>query len=185
MNAAAAGAALSTVATFVQMGLLLPDERPTLMTMLPALLAGGGVAAVYGFIVTLRGIASQEPPTPEPGRTFSIGAALALATIMATMLVAGAVLKDWFGESGLVIRAAIAGFVDTHAAAISIASLAASAKLAPEAAVVPILAAMTTNAAVKIAMATAAGPSGFAWRVVPGIIGSMAAAWAAAGLVIL
>lgn len=186
VDAAAAGAALSTVATFVQLGLLLlATDRPTFMTMLPALLAGGGIAAVYGFIVTLRGVASQESATPEVGRTFSIGAALALATIMATMLVAGAVLKDWFGDSGVVIGAAIAGFVDTHAAAISIASLVASTKLVPEAAVVPILAAMTTNAVAKIVMATATGPAGFALRVVPGIIVSMAAAWAAAGLVIL
>jgi len=181
VNAAAAGAALSTVATFTQMALLLlAIDRPTFMTMLPALAAGGGVATIYGVILTLRGIASDEAATPEIGHIFSISSALTLAALMAVMLVAGAFLKDWFGDKGVMMGAAIAGLVDTHAAAISVASLVASAKLVPAAAVVPILAAMTTNAAAKIVMATTAGSLGFVLRIVPGIVLSLAAAWMAA-----
>ena len=74
--------------------------------------------------------------------------------------------------------------VDTHSAAISVASLAAAGKLAPQDAVLPVLATMTSNALAKIVMAVAAGSGGFAMRIVPGLVLSMAVAWAAAVMVL-
>jgi uncharacterized membrane protein (DUF4010 family) len=54
MRAAVAGAALSTVATFLQMALvLLALDRPTLTLMTPALAAGGAAAALYGLGFTV------------------------------------------------------------------------------------------------------------------------------------
>ena len=50
------------------------------------------------------------------------GAALALAAMMAVMLVGQSFLKEWFGETGVIAGATLGGFVDTHSAAISIAS---------------------------------------------------------------
>jgi uncharacterized membrane protein (DUF4010 family) len=100
--------------------------------------------------------------------------------MMAVMLVIAAGLRSWLGETGVAIGAVVAGFVDTHAAAISVASLVAAAKTTPQEAVLPILAAMTSNAAAKIAMAIGAGSRGFALRVTPGLIAPMAAAWAVA-----
>ncbi len=44
----------------------------------------------------------------------------------------------------------------------------------------PILAAMTSNALMKIAVAIGTGSADFALRLVPGLILSMAAAWGAA-----
>ena len=180
MRAAVAGAALSTVATFVQMALvLLTISQPTLVLMAPALAAGGGAAAIYGLAFAVSALRSNDVVAPEPGRAFSVGTALGLAAMMAVMLVIAAALKQWLGEAGVAVGATLAGFVDTHSAAISVASLAASAKLTPQEAVVPILAAMTSNAIAKIAMAVGAGQRGFALRIVPGIVLSIAAAWAA------
>jgi uncharacterized membrane protein (DUF4010 family) len=122
---------------------------------------------------------SNDFAAPEPGRPFSVGTALGLGAMMAVMLVIAAALKQWLGEAGVVVGATVAGFVDTHSAAISVVSLAASDKLTPQEAVVPILAAMTSNAIAKIAMAVGAGQRGFALRIVPGIALSIAAAWAA------
>ena len=99
---------------------------------------------------------------------------------MAVMLVAAAVLKGRLGAAGVVVGAALAGLVDTHAAAISVASLTTSGKLTPSDAVLPILAAMSSNALAKGVMAIGAGSTGFALRIVPGLVLSMAAAWAAA-----
>jgi uncharacterized membrane protein (DUF4010 family) len=64
----------------------------------------------------------------EARRAFSIKAALALVTTMAAMLVAAATLKQSLGDTGMTIGAAAAGLVDTHSAAISVASLAARSK---------------------------------------------------------
>ena len=180
MRAAVAGAALSTVATFVQMALvLLTISQPTLVLLAPALAAGGLAAAIYGLGFAVRALRSNDVAAPEPGRAFSVGTALGLAAMMAVMLMIAAALKQWLGEAGVAVGATVAGFVDTHSAAISVASLAASAKLTPQEAVVPILAAMTSNAIAKIAMAVGAGQRGFALRIVPGIVLSIAAAWAA------
>jgi uncharacterized membrane protein (DUF4010 family) len=97
--------------------------------------------------------------------------------MMAVMLVVAAALREWLGDAGVAAGAVIAGFVDTHGAAISVASLAASAKMTPQEAVLPILAAMTSNAVAKIAMAIGAGSRAFALRIIPGLVAPIAAAW--------
>lgn len=181
MTAAAAGAALSTVATFVQMALLLfVIDRATFYAMTAALATGGMVAAVYGLAFTLRALKVESPAYSQSGHAFSIKIALILAGTMSLMLVVAAGLKDRLGEAGITLGAAVAGVVDAHSAAISVASLAASGKVAPQDAVAPILVAMTANALSKCAMAVSAGTRAFAIRIVLGIVLSMAAAWSAA-----
>jgi len=185
MNAAVAGAAFSTLSTFIQMAVLLfAISKPTLGLMTPVLAAGGVAAAIYGLAFALRGLRS-DVPTSEPGRAFSFGAALGLGAVMAFMLIMAAALKAWLGEAGIIVGAALAGLVDTHSAAISVASLATSGKLAPQDAVLPILGAMTTNAFAKVVMALGAGAGGFALRIVPCLIISIAVSWVATALLVL
>jgi uncharacterized membrane protein (DUF4010 family) len=184
MGPAVAGAALSTVATFAQMAILLLTTNPaTLRVMVPALVAGAVVAGAYALAFVLRGASAPTAPQPAPGRAFNPAAALGLAAIMTAMLVLSAAMQAWFGQAGVLVGATLAGTVDTHAAAISVASLVAAGDLSAEAAVTPILAAMTTNALAKIAMAISLGTTGFALRIVPGIALSMAAAWLVAMVV--
>jgi uncharacterized membrane protein (DUF4010 family) len=102
--------------------------------------------------------------------------------MMTVMLVLAAALKQWLGDTGVAVGAVVAGFVDAHSASISVASLAASAKITPQEAVLPILAAITSNAVAKLAMAFGAGSRGFALRITPGIVAPVAAAWAVAAL---
>jgi uncharacterized membrane protein (DUF4010 family) len=186
MSFAVAGSAFSTVATFLQTAVLLPTiSQRTLRIMASMLAAGAIVAAIYVTAFTLRGPASRAAQEAEPGRAFSLGtAALGLATMMAVMLMAAAALKDWFGEAGVIAGATVAGIVDTHAPAISVASLVASGGPISHDTVAPVLAAMTSNALAKIAMAISVGSRGFALRIVPGIALSIAAAWAVAGLMV-
>ena len=187
MRAAVAGATFSTVATFIQLAILLASiTRPTFFAMAPALATGAIVATLYGFAFALR---AGTPETTsavdaEPGRAFSVWTALALAAMMTVMLVFAAALRQWLGETGIAVGAVVAGFVDAHSAAISVASLAASAKITPQEAVLPILAALTSNAAAKLAMAIGAGSQGFALRIAPGIVSPIAAAWGVAALTV-
>ena len=185
MTAAVAGAAFSTLATFVQLALLLLTiTRPTLVLMAPALGAGACVAALYGLAFALRAVTVEGTADASPGRAFSVGAALGLAAMMAVMLVLAATLRAWLGEVGVTVGAVVGGFVDTHAAAISIASLAASDKMTPKDAVLPILAAMTSNTAAKLAMAIGGGSPGFALRIAPGLLAPIVAAWGVAVLTV-
>lgn len=94
------------------------------------------------------------------------------------VLLASAALRAEFGESGAILAAAVAGFVDTHAPAISIASLTANGRMSALDAVIPILAGFTTNTITKIVVATTSGGRAFALRVAPGVVLVAAAAWA-------
>lgn len=179
MAAAIAGATLSTVATFIQMALLLfAVSASTLASLARALAAGGSVAALYGLGFTVHAMRSASASQATAGSVFSIRTALILATTIAVMLVLAAALKATFGDTGVVIAAAVAGLVDTHAAAISVASLVATTSLPPDGAIAPILVAMSCNALSKSVVAFGAGSAGYSLRVIPGIVLSMAAAWA-------
>lgn len=182
ITAAAAGAVLSTVATVVQMAAVVGATSPAaLQALAAALIAAGVVAAAYGALFTLAVI--RRPPVEDqegPGDPFSLSAALAFALTLSVVLVVSAALRQWFGEAGAVLAAGLAGFVDTHASAISIASLVATGRMDPQACVVPILAGFTTNSITKVILAYTSGGRAFALRVVPGVLLVALAAWAGA-----
>jgi uncharacterized membrane protein (DUF4010 family) len=73
---------------------------------------------------------------------------------------------------------ALAGFADTHSAAISAASLVAAGRLDAGGAAVPILAAMSTNTVTKAVLAVISGRGRFAAQTVPGLLLVILAAWA-------
>src|SRR5262245_867228 len=114
------------------------------------------------------------------GRAISFGAAATFALTLSGILVASAALREWFGETGIVVAAALVGFVDTHSAAISVASLVASGKMSAADAVAPILAGLSTNTISKVILAGASGGRSFALCVIPGLIAVALAAWAGA-----
>ena len=181
MNAAVAGAVFSTLGTFIQLSVLLAAlSRATLLLLAPALAAGAFVAALYALAFALRGRREAEAEAVEPGRAFSLGTALGLAALVAVMLLGSAALRAWAGEAGVMVGALVAGFADAHSPAISIASLVAGGKMAPSEAVLPILAAVTSNTVSKLAMARGVGSQGFLLRIAPGVVAPVAAAWVAA-----
>lgn len=181
LGAAVAGAVLSTVATFVQLVLLVgATDLATLRALSMPLACGGGAALLYGGVFMALAFRQKVARQDEPGHAFSVKSAILFAALLAAILVASAALEDWFGESGLLAVAGLAGLADTHSAAISVASLVASGKLGADAAVVPILAAVTTNSVTKMIFAFTTGGTAFAVRVVPGLLLVLAAAWAGA-----
>ena len=176
--AAAAGAVLSTVATIVQLAAVLAATSAATLQSLAWPLACAGVAAVlYGVACTIPVLRQRGEGSEPKGRAFSPATALAFASTLAIMLLASAALQNWFGAKGVVIAAAVAGFVDVHSVAISIATLVASGKMSAGDAIVPILAGLTTNTISKIAFAVLSGGWRFAARVVPGLIIVAVAAW--------
>lgn len=179
ISAAVAGAALSTVATVFQMGLVLAATSTTTLRTLAMPLIFAGIAAIaYGAAFTVRALREQDVPEPQPGKAFSLPAALIFAMTLSAILVASAALREWFGGTGVIVAAALAGFADTHSAAIAIASLVASGKMSAVDAAFPILAGLSTNTISKIIFAWSGGGRSFALRLVPGLILVAGAAWA-------
>ena len=84
------------------------------------------------------------------------------------------------GDAGLAVGVALAGLADVHAAAISVAALVAAGNIAPEDAVIPVLAALTANTLTKGVLAVVAGRWRYAVQVWPGLALVLAAAWAGA-----
>lgn len=178
MSAAVAGAVLSTVATVIQMSAVVAALSPPTLKALAGPLICSGIAAVgYGALFTLRALRAPPEADHDAGEAFSLVTALIFAATLSAVLLLSAALTEWFGEAGAIAGAGLAGFVDAHAAGISIASMAASGKITPDAAVVPILAGFTTNTVTKIVLAVTAGGRKFALFVAPGLVLVAAAAW--------
>ena len=130
----------------------------------------------------MRAVRERDAAEPQPGHAFSLPVALVFALALSAMLIASAALREWFGETGVIVAVAAAGFVDTHSPAIAIASLVASGKMAATDAVFPILAAFSTNTISKMIFAWSSGNRSFALRLFPGLMLVAGAAWAGAVL---
>ena len=181
LGAAVAGAALSTVATIVQMCAVLAATSMTVLRELSIpLFCAGLAAASYGAFFTIKGLRGTKGGDSQAGRAFSFSTAIILALTLSGILVVSATLRENFGEIGVLVGAALAGFADTHSTAVSIASLVASGKMPPTDAISPILAALSTNTVSKIIAAWTSGGRSYALRLIPGLILVISAAWAGA-----
>jgi uncharacterized membrane protein (DUF4010 family) len=179
LTAAAAGAVLSTVATVVQMAAVIgATSAPALEAMALPLVGAGIAAAGYGAVFTFVALKQPTDPGEAPGNPFSLSGAIMFALTLSAVLLVSAALSAWFGERGAILAAALSGFVDTHASAISIASLVASGRMTPADSVIPILAGFTANSVTKLILASTSGGRAFALRVVPGVLLVAIAAWA-------
>lgn len=178
LGPAVAGAVLSTVATIIQMAAVVGTvSLPSLQALAVPLICAGLAAGAYGGVFTLMALKHATEGEVREGHAFSLTSALIFGSILSMILLVSAALSAWFGGAGAVAAAAVAGLVDTHAAAISIAALVAAGQLTPAEAVVPILAGLTTNTVSKLVFARANGTTAFQLRVAPGLILVAAAAW--------
>lgn len=178
LRPAVAGAVLSTVATVVQMTLLLAaTSLDTLRALALPLACAGLVAVAYGVVFMLRTAAEPASENGDPGRAFSFRTALLFALTITGVMFVSAAIVAWLGAAGLVPAAAAAGFADAHSIAVSIGALAAAQKISVAEAALPILVGLSTNTVTKIALAVINGGSRYAMQVVPGLVLTIAAAW--------
>jgi uncharacterized membrane protein (DUF4010 family) len=179
LAACVAGAVLSTMATIAQMALVVAaTSMPTLSSLSMPLLLAGGAAVAYGATFTLLAMRHTGDDVKQTGGVFSLKTAFSFGLILAAILVISAGLQARLGGSGVLLAAVVAGLVDTHAAAISVASLVVSGKVTPHDAVIPILAGLTSNTLTKLVIASSSGGWAFAIRVIPGLAIVALAAWA-------
>jgi uncharacterized membrane protein (DUF4010 family) len=181
MTSAVAGAVLSTIATIAQLAIVLgATSWPTLRTLSFSLACAGLAAVIYGTIFTFLALRQRAADEAKGGRAFDLVTTLVFALTLSCIMVASAALQEWLGENGIILAAALAGFVDTHSAAISVASLVASGKMTSADAILPILAGLSTNTISKLVLAGTSGGRSFAVRVIPGLILVVLAAWSGA-----
>lgn len=178
LKPAVAAAVLSTVATIIQMGILLAlTSQQTLSAVAIPLASAGAAALLYAAVFTLGASQPETNQKFQPGEAFDLITTVKVAVTLAAILVLCAALKAWYGSAGLFIASAIGGFADTHAPAVSVGQLVSGNTLLASNAVTPILIAMTTNTISKAVIAHSSGGRQFAGRVIPGLVLVIAAAW--------
>ena len=177
--AAVAGAVLSTVATIAQMAALLAaTSLPTLSAMRWPLLFAGLAAVAYALVFAIRGARQKPAEAGNRSRPLRLWTSLVFAAAISAATLASAAIQQWLGSGGLILAAAVAGLADAHAAAIAVASLVAAGRVAPSAAVLPILAGLTSNALTKTIVAAVSGDRAYALEIIPGLLAVIGAAWA-------
>lgn len=175
---AAAGAALSSVATIVEMAVLIgvTDVATLKMSIVP-LACAGVAAAAYGAIVALFALRVPASELERQGAAFNIWTALGFAALLTAIVLVSRVLQGQFGMGGVVLTAAVVGLANVDPAVISVAYLVGAGKVGAADAVVPILVALSTNTLTKLVMSFSGGWS-FALCQVPGLLLVILAAWA-------
>jgi uncharacterized membrane protein (DUF4010 family) len=177
---AIAGAAASSVATIIQLAIVIGlVSLPLLRHLALSLVAGGLMAILYAALFTWRSAKDSGEPHGPAGRPFNPKTALIFVAVIGAALVASAVLTEWLGQRGLLLASALAGLGDAHASAISAASLAANEQVGLEMAAIAVLVGVTTNAASKTVVAFSLGDRRYGFELAPGIVLTVGAAWAA------
>jgi uncharacterized membrane protein (DUF4010 family) len=179
MAPAVAGAVLSSIATMIQMSLVIALVQPSLLlAMVWPLALGGVVASLYGLVFFLQSAKeAQKNEAQESGRAFDLKTSIGFTVLLGLVMTASAGLNAWLGEAGLLAGAAVSGFADAHATAASAASLMAAGKIQVNQAIVPILLGLTTNTLTKAVLAFNAGGLRYASKIVPGLVLMVGATW--------
>lgn len=176
---AVAGAAASTVATFVQLAILIGTANPPLLAMLAWPLGAGGVTALgFAGYYTLRA-SRRATADATPGRAFRLSSALLFGGLVTAIGLASTAARAWLGTPGAVVTAAVAGFADAHSSTAAIAAMAATSQLDGATAELAIVLALATNTITKVVLAISSGPRAFSVRVIVGL--ALAVAATAAG----
>jgi len=171
-RAATAGAVLSSIATIVQLAIIIfVTNRRLLVLLWPPLLGAGVAAAAYGTFYSIRAAKSSRPHAKVSfGRAFEPRVAFIFTAAVTVISLLSAVLAGFFGGAGAIAGVALAGFADTHAAAASAANLAVNGTLNETLACFAILLAFSTNQVTKGMVAWTTGDTKFAVRIIIGLL---------------
>lgn len=173
----AAGAiAISSMIMICRVAVLVALVKISLLPELVIPLAGALAGAILGGLLVYRRGASKTPPDINIKNPFELGNAIRFGIVFAAILLATKAAKEYLGNQGLYLAAAIAGGTDVDAVSLSTAKQASGTP-----AVVAILIAVAANTIVKSSLALAIGGRRLGKRAF--LIGAMILAGGAAGLV--
>jgi uncharacterized membrane protein (DUF4010 family) len=176
LRAAVAGAALSSVATVVQLALVLSVANPALLVaMWMPLTAMAAASVAAGLWFTWHSATAAVEVSSLPGRAFSLRMALTFAAVFCALGVLVVALQKAFGAGGALAAAIVGGFLDAHSTTASIAGLSAREIVASPLAIQSIGLVITANIVTKLALARVGGGQYFR-RLAPSLL-IIAAAW--------
>ncbi len=173
-------AIVSCASTYIQLALLVLSVSPPLLGMLLPSMAAGMLVIAGQVALLLRSRRGDAPASavPQPGgHAFSLKLSFGLAGGILLVTLLASFLHRQFGAGGALAGAAAAGLADTHSATASLLNLASHGVLSAGDARLGILAAFTTNALTKAAMAVIGGTRDYAKKFVAGLLLMLAFTW--------
>lgn len=179
LQMATMGALLSTVSTFIQLGLLVAIALPDLLShMLVPIGVGAGIGLAFAL---WKFHASAPPPTAQTmalqGHAFDLKTSLLLPLALLSVVVATAGLNQAWGTPGALVSAALSGLVDAHATVATMGGLVDRALISHPQAQVGIWLAVSANTFSKALMAVLVGGRSFALQLLPGLFTVITAVW--------
>jgi len=182
VRSASAGAALSSVSSLIQIGIILFALSPAMFTAgMPVLLGAGVAAALYGAVTFLLSLHGQTIPAvlELPSQVFSVKGAIKFMLIVASVMLVSAILSEQFGSGAVLPAVALAGLVSTNSAAVALASLVAAGQMPAIEGALPLAAALSANTAVRLWITLRASEPSYRWAVSGSLVTQLAALWAA------
>jgi len=175
---AVAGAAASSLATVVQLTIVLGVvSLPVLSALLLPLAVSGAAAFAYAGLFAWRSARRTDEAAAPAGRPFHPKTAFIFVFVVGVTLLVSAALTAWLGERGLLLASGLSGFSDAHAAAISAATLAQADRVSTQYAVLAVLVGFSTNAVSKSVVAFSMGTRQYALALLPGLLLMVGGAW--------
>jgi uncharacterized membrane protein (DUF4010 family) len=170
-RAALAGAAWSSVATIVGLGLVLAAMNASLLpSLLLPMAAGLAVALATAMLLTLKVPRVADGAMLLPGRAFQLRTALAVTAIICLVLFASSMIAQHLGTELAVVGIAASGFADFQSAAASAAAMVSGASFSVGQATAAIWLALATNSLTKLLLAWRSGGASFAGALAPGLL---------------
>lgn len=140
-------------------------------------------AGLYALVFAVLGMRRGHDEKQSVGRAFDAKGAIIFALSVSVILVVAAVLQNQLGAAGLAIGVGVAGFVNSQSAAVSAAALSSAGRITPQAAMMPIMLAITASIVTRAVVSYMAGGRVYATRVIPGLALVTAALWGGFALV--
>jgi uncharacterized membrane protein (DUF4010 family) len=170
-RAAVAGAAWSSVATMVNLDLVLVAMNAALLPeLLLPLAAGLAVALATALLLTLKVPGTTDSTTLLPGRAFQLRTAIAVTGIICLILFVTSIVSRYMGQQFAIVSIALSGFADFHSAAAVAATMAGRASLSDGHAIAAIWLALAANCLTKLLLAWRNGGAAFAGALAPGLV---------------
>jgi uncharacterized membrane protein (DUF4010 family) len=180
---AAGAAAIASTIMCVRIGVLAgAADVSVLPLLLPVLAAMGVTGAAGAWFLGRSGNVEPEVKTDKVANPFSLRAALGFAAVYAAVLLIVRGGQQLFGESGLLVAAALAGFADVDAPTIAFTRFGSTGG-SWQVAAAAITVAAVSNTLVKLGLAVGLGAGRFRWLTAT-VLGVMGALGAAVGIIV-
>jgi uncharacterized membrane protein (DUF4010 family) len=167
-QAASAGVA-SMLTSILYLCLLLAALRPQVLLLVGIPLVVSAACLLAYALTGLRRDTSPHAPAAT-GRAFDLRAVALFVGLVAGFTLISQGLEHWLGDAGVLAGAAATGLADAHAAALSIANMAAAGALSDRTAALGVLIALVANMLVKAPTAWVLGGRDYGLRVSLGAV---------------